>query len=236
MVTWLAGRELPEDWKKQTIALAQWRSGDRLAGLIRWWADHRLEGDEEIYRTAQEWRKQYLHLANWWRNLEDQMRMRVREQYRIFASHVARDYAAVYVEEFDLREVAKEAPAESEGQNTASSGYRQMVSPSVLRSAVKNACFREGVSVVEVAAEYTTRVCHHCGYAGQWDQAAAIMHRCDGCGTLWDQDANAARNLLALGLASGGAAPTKNQQDRERKWDRVRRRSEKTSQTVDGKA
>jgi hypothetical protein len=235
MVAWLAGRDLPEQWRTQTAALAQWRSGDRLAALIRWWADHRLDGDEQIYITAQEWRKQYLHLANWWRNLENQMRARVREQYRIFAARVARDYAAVYLEEFDLREVAEKAPAESEAQNTASSGYRQMVSPSMLRAAVKNACFREGVRVVDLPAEYTTRVCHHCGYAGQWDQASAVMHRCDGCGRLWDQDANAARNLLALGLASGEAAPTKNQRDRVRKWDRVRSLSEKAPQTIDSK-
>jgi hypothetical protein len=37
----------------------------------------------------------------------------------------------------------------------------------------------------------------------EWYQAADVMHRCS-CGTLWDQDHNAAINLLAAGIAGGG--------------------------------
>jgi hypothetical protein len=37
----------------------------------------------------------------------------------------------------------------------------------------------------------------------KWDQAAGVMHRCGNCGVLWDQDQNAAINLLARGNAMG---------------------------------
>ena len=232
LAAWTSGRELPAEWQAETIALVQWRSPDRLARLIRWWADHRLPGDAEMFSRASAWRKQYLHLANWWRNLEDQMRGRLREQYRIFAAGVAKKYSTVYLEVFHLPDVIETPAAESEEVRTAESRYRQMVSLSVLRAAVRNACTREGCTVVDVAPEYTTLGCHLCGTITEWDTAASLMHQCEGCGAVWDQDQNAAINLLARG-ASGGAPPTANQPDRPRKWDRVRDRSRKSAQAAE---
>jgi hypothetical protein len=227
LAEWLADRVLTSEWMTKTTALSQWRSSDRIAALIRWWADKRLADDEEIFSAAREWRKNYLHLANWWRNLEDQLHLRLREQYRRFAAGIAKTYRVLYIEDFDLREVAEKPMAESDEPRTASARYRQMVGPSVFRHALINACLREGVAVVKLPAEYTTRTCHSCGYAGEWDQAATISHRCERCGTLFDQDHNAALNLLTLGHASGAVLQTDNQQDRVRKWDRVRERSQK---------
>ncbi len=145
------------------------------------------------------WRKRHLHLANWWRNLQDQIGLRLREQYRVFAAGVARDYATLVLEDFDLREVAKLPEPEAEpGATTSSSTYRHIVAPSVLRAALRNACQREGTRIVEMPAPLTTRRCHACGYEGAWDQIADIVHRCQRCGELWDQDLNGATNLLAL--------------------------------------
>lgn len=224
---WLKTQELPEEWQRETQAMGQWRSGDRLARLVRWWADHRLPGDEETFDAAKGWwRKKHLHLSGWRRNQEAKSRLRVREQYRIFAAQTIPQYATVYIEDFDLRAVAKHPPVESDQIVTASSGYRYMVSPSVFRAALLNVADREGVRVVKLDAAYTTRTCHACGYGGEWDQAASLVHRCGGCGAEWDQDANAARNLLQLGVASGGAAATKNQQVRVAKWKRLKDRSQ----------
>jgi hypothetical protein len=206
LVKWLGGQSLDSEWQRRTLTLAQWRSGDRLASLIRWWGDHRLDEDAQIFASATSWRRQYLHLTNWWRNQQDQMTLRVREQYRIFAAQLAARYATVILEKFDLRQVAE--PKEDEKNKTIGS-YRQMLSPSVFRGAVVNACKREGVEVRIVPAAYSTSTCHACGHAEVWDQAASVLHRCGQCGELWDQDHNAAINLLA----SGKAAPTKNQSD-----------------------
>ena len=74
-----------------------------------------------------------------------------------------------------------------------------------------NTCRREGVEIRLVPAEYTTATCHVCGTAEVWDQAAHVMHRCGQCGALWDQDHNAAINLLARGKV----ALTENQRDTE---------------------
>jgi hypothetical protein len=229
LAEWLKDRNLGEEWQRETVALIQWRSGDRVARLICWWGDHRLEGDGEIYEAARTWRKQYLHLAHWWRDLEDQMRMRLREQYRVFAKGVARDYRMLCIEEFDLRAVAEKPQPEADGVRTESSGQRQIVAPSVFRAALENACRREGVAVEKLPAAYTTAQCHVCKELEEWDQAVSIQHRCGKCGTLWDQDFNAAKNLLEMGLESGGG-PDQEKPKRVRKWDRVRERLQKTAE------
>ena len=205
VVEFLKARELDGEWRDRTEYLAQWRSSDRLAGLVRWWSDHRLAGDEEMYQAAIAWRQQYLHLADWWRNLQDQMTGRLHEQYRVFASMVATRYRTLILEDFDLREVAKK----EKQPKTAGTSYRQLVAPSVFRDALVNACRREGLEIRKVSAEYTTAMCHACRTVEEWDQAASVMHRCSSCGALWDQDRNAAKNLLA----SGQALDTKDQGD-----------------------
>ncbi len=207
---WFGGRELPPGFP-DVATIAQWRSGDRLAAMIREWADHRLPDDEEIFSFAAARRKQYLHVSRRWRNSSENMRARVREQYRLFAAQAAREYDAVYVEDFDLREVAERPEPESDEVSTGSSGYRQIVGPSVLRGALMNAAKREGLRVLKLPAEYTTLTCHVCGHSGAWDQAGSVMHRCEKCATTWDQDRNAAVNLLRLGLASDGTTRRGNQ-------------------------
>jgi hypothetical protein len=112
LVDLLESCELDEEWKSRTRFLAQWRSSDRLAALVRWWSDHRLAGDGEIYQTAIQWRRHAFHLGNHWRNLQDQMTLRVREQYRLFAAGVAAKYRSLILEDFDLREVVELKPEE----------------------------------------------------------------------------------------------------------------------------
>src|ERR1051326_8807627 len=154
LVPWLSQQDLPEEWQRETVAIAQWRSGNRLARLVRWWADHRLPDDEKTFLAARDWRKKHIHLTNWWRNQQQQMCGRIREQYRTFATQRISLYGTVYVEEFDLRKVSERPPAESDKVITGSSRYRHVVSPSVFRAAVLNVAQRDGVRVIKVLASY----------------------------------------------------------------------------------
>jgi hypothetical protein len=200
LAAWMNGQKdrLPEEWAKRSVNLIQWRSSGRLDRLIGWWRDNRLSGDVEIFTAAIEWRKQYLHLIQWARNLQEQMKLRLREQYRVFGAKVANQYTTLVVEQFDIREVAKKPPAESEEVITASSTYRQIVSPSMFRAALVNAAKREGVAIIKAPAEYTTRTCNQCLSNRAWDQVPSVIHTCQDCGAMWDQDDNAAKNLLRL--------------------------------------
>jgi hypothetical protein len=204
LVEWLHGVVLPAEWSQRSAHLDLWRSPDRLADLILWWREHRLPEDEGPWLEAQQWRAKYLHLARWRRNLQDQMTRRVRERYRIFAAQVSRKYATVYLEAFDLRTVIEKPAAELGAHLRTSSAYRHLVSPSTLRSTLLNALNREGVRIVKLPGEYTTLRCHVCARMrlletpSRWDRVKSIVYRCER-GHLWDQDYNAAANLLALG-------------------------------------
>lgn len=199
MAAWLDGRDLSDEWRAQSSHLIQWKSSDRLAALVRWWSDHRLDGDEEIHAQARAWRKQHLHLSNWWRSLQAQITGKVREQYRLFAAATARQYGTVVMEEFDMREVLELPKAESD-EKAPRNHYRQIVSPGLFRSILQQTCEREGVRFEKIPGALTTRHCHVCHFEGKWDALPSVMHRCGHCGTLWDQDQNAAANLLALWL------------------------------------
>jgi transposase len=78
-----------------------------------------------------------------------------------------------------------------------------MVSPSVFRGALLNAGQREGLDIRIVPGAYSTSTCHACQTVENWDQSATVIHRCGNCGALWDQDQNAAINLLARGKGMG---------------------------------
>jgi hypothetical protein len=204
LAAWFSAQTLPSpEWAAQVAYLGQWRSGDRLARLDGWWRERRLPGDAEPYQAYRAWRKQYLHLSNWWRNLQDQMVLRLREQYRCFAADVARNYDTVIIEAFNIRQTVRTPAPESDAIVTAANSYRQRVSPAMFRGCLLNALAREGVTVVKLPAEYTTRRCHVCAELGlenleEWDQTE-LRHTCNR-GHSWDQDFNAAANLL---LASG---------------------------------
>jgi hypothetical protein len=201
LVEWARDADLPEWWAERAETLAQWRSAARLAALMMHWRENRFDGDEEMFAAAEAWRKQDAHLYDWESNLRDKVTRRRREAYRVFAAQVARRYKAVILEHFDLRRVARKAAPEGEADaNQAARHHRTWAAVSTLRQAIIDACEREGLDVITMPSAYTTRTCHQCGSVESWDQAEQILHRCSQCGDVWDQDRNAAINLLAAGL------------------------------------
>ena len=203
LASWLSGQRLDNEWQKRSGYLPQWRSTDRLARLVRWWADNRLPGDDEVFAAANAWKQRYWHLADYWRNLGDQMPLRIREQYRKFANQCSKNYDVLIIEDFNLTEVVEKPRPESDERKPLGS-YRQMVSPSVLRGALVNAFEREGMAVDKEEAVGTTIPCYLCGDATPWDAAENVIHRCAN-GHIWDQDFNACQNLLKRWRARGKA-------------------------------
>ena len=58
--------------------------------------------------------------------------------------------------------------------------------------------------IIEVPSQWTTLICYKCGHVEKWDAAPSVMHTCVNCDSTWDQDYNAAQNILALGLMNEG--------------------------------
>lgn len=227
LVEWLRGREVPAWLRQATTTLPMWRSAGRLAALAKRWRSERFEGDEAGYDNLEHWRYRDHHLWSWETSQRAKSLRRRREEYRIFAAMLATRYETIVLEDFDLRDVAaKPKPEKVESENQTARSHRQLAAVSELRLTLINAAGARGAAVAKVDAAYTTRICHACGLVETWDQANVLSHKCSGCEATWDQDANAAVNILERWNAeqkSGGARDTKTSEPKEDRWVKARR-------------
>jgi hypothetical protein len=250
LAAWLDGADkssLPSELTEKAKRLRTWRSQARLAAVTLWWRENRFEGDE-IYDQMEAWRKKDKHLWLWEANLRDKLLARRKDQYRVLASQLARKYRTLVLETFDLRDMQRLAPVESDShENRTARSHRTMAALSVLREALVHAFAGRRGTVIEVPAANTTRTCHACGAIEEgWDQAADLEHRCTACWEIWDQDANAARVLYAIGERSSGNGKKEGVkvkdyaevEEKESKWGKLgRHRSQnggQASEIVDG--
>jgi transposase len=182
-----------EELRQELATIAQWRSPGRLYGWARKAKEAGL-ADVEL----ENWRRKQMHLYQWAANLQDQVVKRRRYIYRNFAAQIAGHYDRIILEEFDLRRVAEHAQPEAkeEAVETRAARYRQIASISELRTTLENTAAREGTQIEKREARLTTQRCHVCGNTARWDAAESVIHRCDLCQSVWDQDYNAAQNLL----------------------------------------
>jgi hypothetical protein len=198
LVGWLAGRkDLPEWLVEETKTLASWRSQARLASLVSRWRDNRFEGDEMIFADLTEWRKRWRHLFSW---SEHETRGAVRarrEHYRLIAAKLARTYAVIVISDTDLASTKRRKPKEETELVMVDDLVRrqaQIAAPGELRAEIARAAKRYGAIVVKAKPDSTT--CHGCGATCTYDRAKRITHECEHCGVQWDQDHNAAINML----------------------------------------
>jgi Putative transposase DNA-binding domain len=195
---WLSVRVLVPDWlDKERQHLGQWRSHERLRRLVFHWRDHRFAGDRTIFNILEMWLHRSRHLSQYQDGCREGALNNRREEYRKVAAKIARNYGTVILERFNLAK-AKRLPAPEEGDRAPQAMRSQAfdAAPGELRSAIVQAVQREGGLIVELSATNTTSTCHACGCVCKWDHAADVWHRCEHCGVAWDQDENAARNLL----------------------------------------
>jgi hypothetical protein len=141
------------------------------------------------------------HLYLWWKHLWDQLRRRRRERYRVFAASLARKYGTIFIEDFDLRSVIETPSPEWDRVNDRLARLqRSRVAPGILREAIKNVCLREGINLVAINPRGISRKCPKCGTFVDFDAARRLTCRCEGCGSVFDQDYVAAQNMLNSGL------------------------------------
>ena len=202
-----------------TATLASWRSAGRLAAVaIRW----RRERDEmqqpaerrrvsdttvrsdttEAFDALEAWRRRDKHLLEYEANLRDQLQRRRADLYRVFAATMRRRYRAIYVESLDLRTFHELPDPEEPASDPALKEHVRDACLSTLLGAI-----RETGAAVAVPAPHTTADCASCGSRERLD-GAALSHRCSRCSDVWDQDRNAARNLLRAVSTTSAVAVT----------------------------
>lgn len=230
LTQYLAAMASPPEWMPTNVI--QWRSQARLAALVRKWGENRFAGDEEAFATIDAWREHDDHLWRWETSQRKKALLHRREVYRIFAASMARQYRSVVLEQFDLRQVAVRPTTENqEGDNESARANRQKSAVSELRL-----CLTQAFSgrVEWAPAEFTTMQHAACGSIQVWDQAKHVRHVCTNCGVEFDQDENAAENLLAY--VAPTIIATSDEKDPESRWTKARRMGEEKKARVMSRA
>ena len=183
---------VPEWLRAATCNLLMWRGQDRMARIIVRWRDSRFDGDQELFAFAEAWRKRYCHLYNYASNLRDQLQNRREDIYRNFAAWIRKHYRHVVIELLDLRKFHRLPKPE---QAAADPATREHIRDACISTLLK--CLKESVGpqITEAPPENTTKRHHSCGSIEEWDHKE-LTHTCSKCGEHYDQDHNAALNLL----------------------------------------
>lgn len=196
--------ELPDWFAERVQTLSQWRSPNRLAALLVQWRDNRFAGDEAIWLVLETWRKQDKHLYEWTEHQRQKFQRWRKDMYRKFADDLAKRYRVIVVEDCKWSQLSRVPEPEDDEQVQYAKGQMRLASPYDLIETLAGR-FAE---TVRVDPKHTTQQCSACGKLMQFDAALKLINRCRHCGTLMDQDENAARNLLSAATpgASGEAA------------------------------
>jgi hypothetical protein len=193
IVGWLSSK--PEGVDVQPQHVSMWRNPGRVHKLL---ADHGSAMTDELREKLTAYLKQDRHLWQWQENERQKVLAQRKSLYMNFAVRIARTYSRVAIEALDLRDFAKRGPVEDDTQTDQrkTQRNRQFASLHQLRACLKQACVARDVLLGEVPPEFTTLNCHLCGHTNQ-GPIRILQHTCEGCGSTWDQDDNAAANLLA---------------------------------------
>ena len=114
---------------------------------------------------------------------------------------MAEQNAVLFLENIDLRHLAKRKPPEKSEQDLhqAARHQRFQVALSEFRGALEQACAKTGTQIIYVEPALTTMNCWKCSNTEYWDMGKELVHTCSQCSSVWDQDNNGARNIYALG-------------------------------------
>lgn len=186
--------------------------------VLRWretptWWPHML-ARLEAWRAHD---KKWFEIEAW---LRDRLALARREQYRLFAHALASRYALIRIGAVDLRRMARlERPdgVETELHQRARRN-RGRASLYLLQQEIERQADKAGAQVEYVEGPVTS-TCHRCG--SLCAVTADLIHVCEHCSAVWDQDENAARNIFAAPRERsnddqnpGERSPLENQSDK----------------------
>lgn len=185
---------------------------------------NRMPGDKAVLASLQAWARQDRHLQDWQEHQRDRVIAHRRETWKVLAAELTRTYATILIEDgtntsADREETMKladipgwERPAPEDGDPSDGREQRRMsriAAPGELRSEIVKMSAKHGARVTVERTAHTTVECAWCASIEEFNAAASIKHPCSSCGRIWDQDANASRNLLHRhGFGSGPVPPS----------------------------
>lgn len=193
-----AGTKITQpDWlKERTATIGQWKDGARLAALVIHWRNNRFAGDEYIYTILEMWRRQDKHLWVWSAQQTAQVIRWRNWQYTKFAHDIAQKYEKAAVGDVNFADMQKgKGPANETAADAALTVYRALAAPGKFVE-----CLSLALPTIKLPAQNITKECNACGNVEDFDAAKTIHHACSKCGAVWDQDKNAAENIMRAAL------------------------------------
>ena len=180
-------------------------SSRKLVGSVIAWRDGHGDFRPDLLAALETWRKNNKRMTQEMDNLRDKLSAQRTDFYRNEALRIVQNYSFVGIEDFDLREVVKLKTPEGEktDQPAPARANRVRASVSDLRNWIRIQAAKTGTEIGRIPAADTTRACRQCLHINS-GRPEDLVWTCDGCGTVWDQDENAARNILMAAESTKG--------------------------------
>jgi transposase len=180
-----------ESLDKCLSVISRWRTPKRFAHLAR----EIPPGVLQDFLRA--WLSRDRHLWDYEWNLRDQLIAQRLDLYRRFASYLSRNYHTVVTEDLNLSKLKRVPPlwVQQNGLTDSYRAYMTDAAPGELLESIRGRC----ANSVKVDPKQTTMRCCLCGELSKEPEPQQLVHACRACGRAWDQDRNAAHNLLARG-------------------------------------
>jgi len=154
---------------------------------------------EKAATAVLEWWAAYSRRYRELHNLRTKQLLHRKHLYRQIASELVARRQLIALEKINLTVFAEVKDRDNKLSDKARA-QRFLASPSELRNAIINAADREGVPVIDVPPQYTSKTCHACKTVNK-ELTSEKKWKCPHCGVVHDRDENAARNIAELGLA-----------------------------------
>lgn len=189
--------------------IEKWRAIKRLVFLVIKWHDNRAPGDDAVFASLSYWRARDKHFLCWLAHQRDQLQAQRFDAYRCAAAFLRRRYSTFVIEArskkeenpsrpMDLRQFHELPPPDAKPGAVGEKGSqaKEYVRDACLSSLRQ--CLDEAASeLATIPAPGTTFVCSACGSEEKQMDKKVLFHTCSVCSARWDQDMNAARNLLS---------------------------------------
>lgn len=176
----------------------RWRSPARMVSLGR-----RLEElgrAPKLREQIRAWARHDRRLWQWEANEREQLALRRRDAYRAIAALLTRTWPHVLLETRFVSDVTRRPRSEEIDTHQAehARAAAKLAAPAELADVIRTAATSRGGTVTEIDPALTTRRHHTCQQAVQSETntAASAMVECRHCGVAFDQDQNAAINML----------------------------------------
>jgi transposase len=199
-VAWLLGQidnHAPESLREPLVSLKQTNRQQQsynFAKIVALWQED-AEYLPEVFEEAKRRLRVCLRLSRERHHLGDKVMRRREDFYRCRAKEIAEAYGLIVLDKMDLRQLA--LLEKGDGQPTTLHKNvrhaRVVAAVSVLREWIVKQAAKTGaqINIMTVASSTT---CHACGTPVK--SGPDLIRTCFACGANWDQDENAAINLL----------------------------------------